>query len=213
MLKWLVATKVGELAVLPSEEGYREENEVMENSKKGITMTENPMQECLNLIEDLEFRKEITEVLKIVPESFWIVPSSSTGTHHPKDEVCDGGTILHTRRVVKVVNDLCHAFNLVKENGYERDNLIASAILHDSCTRGLDGIREHSTRTHDVLVRTLLSNHELLSERMAYVCDLVEQHMGRWSTKDFEVTIESGLLLHLADYIASRNYVKVSVDG
>ena len=105
----------------------------------------------INLIKNKEIRKLVKNILKLAPRYFWVVPSSSTGKHHPPDEDMAGGKVLHTKRVVYLANQLCRLEDI---NGIERYKLLAAMIVHDIFCQGTeDKLREKTDPNHPLYVR------------------------------------------------------------
>jgi len=154
-------------------------------------------------------------ILKEVPDYFYDVEASSTGKYHPKFSLGRGGLIRHTRCVVHLVHELC-GHPMCELDATTKDLLVAAAILHDSVKHGVP--QEKYTRgDHPLLVRPLLSklgekfSTPEFDELKAALLGLVESHMGPWNkgyrgSKDLMPlpTTEAQMLLHNADYIASR---------
>lgn len=176
----------------------------------------------LSLIKNKEINSIVKEALEKAPEVVWDRPASSTMKYHPLNE--NGGietVYQHTQRVVAMAATLLSNPVCVGEadNGglseEDRDILIASAILHDSCKYGLDDpAREKYTKfEHPILVSQLLP-----SDNGGYwdrICKTVASHSGSWNTSkysDVKLPLPETLaekLLHEADYLASRKNIQI----
>ena len=170
----------------------------------------------LRLIENPHVRAVVLEILSRAPEHFYTQPSSSTGKYHPADEFSEGGNILHTRRVVKLADELCHAYG---RSGIERDKILGAAMIHDSAQYGWGAEAErYSQMGHEGAVR--VHTYEDLHHWDFYddVSLLARAHAGRWGPSVvWDSVTQLGLpelaaLLHIADYIASRRYVTIDVN-
>lgn len=190
------------------------------------------LREEIMLIFDRDVREFVIEALKDVPPYFWTVSASTSGDFHPLDERGDQGLLLHTKRVVKLVTDLFRAFKV--EDVLAQSCLYASAILHDTFKSGITGRErrddEGNLRTdpfHAIYPRRMLQEARERSDLEDWQYDKImyalEGHGGVWSPSPFlypyhaqsirnmDVS-DSRVILHIADYIASRKYVKIDVD-
>src|SRR4051812_2735855 len=68
----------------------------------------SPLLEEINLIHDQTIRIFVRAILVRV-KNFWKIPSSFSGKYHPPDERGPGGNVLHTKRVVRIVQLICDA--------------------------------------------------------------------------------------------------------
>lgn len=111
------------------------------NVHKEVPRLMNDMTAC---IKDKEIAKFVEKAIERCPKGFYQAPSSSTGKHHPADEVDPnlvdlspnaklepykgGGLVLHSRRVQKMAGKLCDHYGV---KGKEKDEILAAAALHD----------------------------------------------------------------------------------
>ena len=91
-----------------------------------------PLIDEIDLIQDPGIASFVRAML-LRADVFWKIPSSFSGHHHPPDEHGEGGNVLHTKRVVRIVKYLAEA---QERDQFETDQLIAAAILHD-LTKGV----------------------------------------------------------------------------
>jgi len=84
----------------------------------------------INLIHNSKVKSLVLKCLEYAPKYFWTIPSSSTGEYHPKDEFCEGGKVLHTKKAVKIGSYLCECLSIT---GLEKDCVLAALIMHDLC--------------------------------------------------------------------------------
>lgn len=158
--------------------------------------------EELALIENAMLREKIKDILLGVDPAHEYKPASSTGKYHPPLSLGEGGLIRHTKAVVKVI------YNLASTRDFNRDNLVAAAILHDM--HKYENGQPHTLHAHPFLMAKTLMENGL--NDIAY---LVESHMGRWNTSKNCTTVlpipvsEPEWLLHYADYIASRTWFRI----
>lgn len=179
----------------------------------------------LNYITNVELKEFIIECLEKAPEYFYHVPASSSGKYHPKQDICEGGLVNHTKAVVQVALDLirCEQFNRSEEN---KNEIISACILHDIIKNGFEDsgktLTEHPLLACEFIEKVFIESEKDYSNIWSSVnliqC-FIKTHMGIWN-KDKEgnevlpLIYEShkcGLLVHLADYIASRKYIDMSL--
>lgn len=167
-------------------------------------------------IKDTSIQNFLIACLDDFPNYFWIAPSSGSGKYHPADERGYGGLVLHTKRVVKLVEDLSVMYEL---SYYEQDVLITAAVLHDSWCKGLDPDTTHySTDLYHSLYPLQQFPYKCWGDRFIPervwddIMSCVVAHMGKWSiTRWVDVDKKLPNVLKLADYIASRSHITVNV--
>lgn len=178
-----------------------------------------PLLDEINLINDSGIKQFVRSLL-LKQTSFWLIPSSFSGLHHPPDERGASGNVLHTKRVVRVVMLLS---NSQDRSTTEKDILIAAALLHD-ITKGrdhADGIIRYD-EFHPYTVETAVDWARMEDEKMiqeggtssslwidqealTQILRLVRCHMGTWSPIPETVPLSTlEWMLHHADLIASK---------
>jgi hypothetical protein len=158
-----------------------------------------------NLIKSKRCIDIIKKATELTPESFFKLPASKTGRYHPEDERSEGGLIIHTRRVMRVVDSLCHTFKITDD---KYDSMLLAALLHDThkCFS-----TDYSSWL-DYLNKLGLNDFEIF---------LIINHDGRWSpladwhlkNRPLEELSIYEILLHTADYLASRSYWKLDLSN
>lgn len=169
----------------------------------------------LSLIGDRDIRTFVMKCIEYVPEYFWVVPSSSTGKYHPADENTVGGTVLHTRRMVKVADDLCRMYDVI---GIDRDRVLAASIMHDFCKNGYPDNLSRTVAGHGSLwinVATKVMNHNdiIMDDNVLTIGRLIGTHMGRFDIPYVSGRSISETIVQTADYISSREYIKVELNN
>ena len=175
---------------------YRTQCEIISDKEEAIKY-------LVEFIKDESLSEKIKNILNDeVPDYFWINPSSSSGKYHPSDERGKFGLVLHTCRVVKIVDDLCVAAQITGSN---REELIAAAILHDSFKYDLPPGNHHTVKLHCIIPGEQLSISDRINQS-------IRTHDGQWGIPDeWQYADEYQQLLHYADYIASRSYVHIRI--
>jgi hypothetical protein len=168
-------------------------------------------------IVDMDLRAFVFKALEKVPETFWEIPASSTGKHHPEQSNGPGGLVRHILAGLYFVRELCIPYSATQE---EKDACVAAMILHD--------VGKAIAEPHDIVWATQLrwiagkNDSWILQAAIAGV----RWHMGPWSTgstmchndekgdkvfPDHFSRIEQ--IVHLADYAASRKRVNMTKLG
>lgn len=194
---------------------YEKENYILE-----------PLLHEIDLIEDEDIRKFVRSVL-LRAGVFWDAPATITTKYSPPDEHGMGGLITHTKRVVRLVVLLCDSYSYV---GYEKDIVLAAALLHD-LTKVVQE-RDDEEPHYDIMypytidrfikfVRMDDSVHAsddqsstmfITEEAAMLIMRLVHCHMGPWSPipETYPIT-NMEMLLHIADHMATKlHYI---IDG
>lgn len=162
----------------------------------------------LEAIKDKTIRGFVRQALNSAPEYFWRVSASSSGQHHPDFAKGWQGLVLHTKAAVRI-------FLEIVSTGHPCDNAdacLAALLLHDTLKLGIPPSEETGT----------VADHPLLPEKYyARLKDMlppavweaifsrVRSHMGRWGPV-MPVTGDEWLV-HISDYLASREWVSEAV--
>lgn len=175
-------------------------------------------QKELGYIQNPTLKVFAVEALKKVPYYFFTdCPASSSGKYHAPDENGPLGTILHSKRVAKVVLDIAKSMGLDKT-----DEMVCAAILHDSwkygAKKGAHTVRNHPELAANMvvdLIKTSAYNEVLTKEQKLVIWGCIMFHMGQWgdgkSKKAISKFSDHEMCMHLSDVMASRNYITVNV--
>jgi hypothetical protein len=154
--------------------------------------------------------------LSNVPETFWTIPASSTGKHHPEQSNGEGGLVRHVLATLYFARELFICYSCTQD---EQDIINAALILHD--------IGKAMDEPHDIVASTklrwLYKDQKLVSPMILAVINGVRWHMGKWATGSTDchedergrITFPDGfsktsMIVHLADYAASRKRVNLT---
>jgi hypothetical protein len=194
---------------------YLEENQIL-----------SPLLDEINMIQD-EHIKSFTRALLLAVDEFWEAPSSMSGVYHPPDERGSGGNVLHTKRVVRIVDLLAEA---MERSTYETDMLLSAALLHDitkivrwdKSTVGYDKMHpitvtvlfERVRQSELDAIEELASNTlELDAGTIEQILRLVRCHMGKWSVTPELIPITPfEMTLHWADMVAAHLHEVIDMD-
>ena len=177
----------------------------------------------LALLSDTPFAQEIAKALfyKWFPAYFFEVPSSSTGKYHPAFANRADGLLLHSVAVARNVDLM---FPISDIPARDRWKLIVAAWAHDMLKYGDPKDYKpgcYTTHDHPVLAAGFFRDPGVQAafadefgnaviEDMGYIARVIETHMGKWTTSKYSDVIlrapeaRDEILLHTADYIASR---------
>ena len=157
----------------------------------------------LELIKDKEKQSKVVDLLRRASTRNIKEPASSTGKYHPGYAMGEYGLSRHVKAVVAFVVDICNAFpNL------DQDTLVIAALMHDIMK--YQGEDKYTTKDHAAMGAKLLREVGLEDEAR-----LVASHMGRWDAERGKApapTKEDEKMLHLADYLASRQWIDIDFD-
>jgi hypothetical protein len=170
----------------------------------------------LSKFTDGGIKRFVQNCLEDFPDYFWTAPASGTGKFHDEEENGEGGLVVHTKRVLKVVDELGLFYAL---NYWEMDILYAASILHDSWSKGLmsDTDRTATDVFHPLYVQhrfPYLGYAAKYTDERTYdeIMLCVSSHSARWSVaKQLNVDKKLPNIFKLADYIASRKSIKVKL--
>ncbi|MBI4864586.1 MAG: DUF1669 domain-containing protein, partial [Candidatus Riflebacteria bacterium] len=128
---WLAKRK--EIVYTPAPEDQRARTAFRRKiaADRSQTVTANTkayMKAGLAYIKDATIRSATEKAVAAAPAEFFQAPSSSSGKHHPADEINPGGLALHSLRDVVFGELLCDYY---KVKGKQRDEILAALLLHD----------------------------------------------------------------------------------
>ena len=173
----------------------------------------------LDRIKDENVRKSTEIILDMLPEYFYEIPASSSGKYHPSFSLGEGGLVRHVKVALKVLEEMFRdeAFGIYDD--YTKDLIRMAVLLHDGFKSGITYSR-HTCSEHPVImsefIKANVDNIPICEEDASYVSGLILTHMGPWNTdKQGNVIMpvpktRDELLVHLCDYIASRNFLNVA---
>ncbi|MGB9782609.1 MAG: hypothetical protein ACPLSY_04990 [Moorellaceae bacterium] len=161
----------------------------------------------LSLIRNPRLRAFAEACLKDAPDYFWRAPASSSGKYHPEWAWGKGGLVRHTKAAMRVAVDLLRAYPHLER---KRDYIIAALLLHDTLKHGAG--EGYTVKEHPLLPEHRYRGHRPLVGRRTYrkIMALIRTHMGVWGPvrprPGVFTRLTAAELVHLADYIASREW-------
>lgn len=176
----------------------------------------------LNYLKIPKIKNACLEVIKLLPDYFFVVPASSTGKYHPDYALGDGGLLRHSKAAIRIGYELLSDPSIGdKYTEKEKDLMLMALLIHDGLKSGLK--QEKYTRfDHPLLMADfLMDNEEVLGlevEEIEFLGDVIKTHMGPW-TKDYngnEVLEKPKTkyqnFVHMCDFLASRKCILVPFD-
>ena len=176
----------------------------------------------LSKINDIEIRWSTRYILEILPDYFYEMPASTSGKYHPLFSLGDGGLVRHIKVACRILEEMFNNRAFGEYSDREKDLIRMALILHDGFKSGKT-YSEHTVLEHPLLMAEFIKEQQenilLSKEEVNFVARLISTHMGPW-TRDKagkevlpKPTTKEELLVHLCDYIASRNFLDVSFEN
>ena len=172
----------------------------------------------LNRFENENVRLSTEIILEMIPVYFFNIPASSSGKYHPAFSLGEGGLVRHVKVAMRILEEMFRdeAFGIYDD--YTKDLMRMALILHDGFKSGITNCG-HTCSEHPVIMSNFILDNKdklLIGEKdVEFVSSLILTHMGPWN-KDKESNVimpvpktKEQLLVHLCDYIASRNFLNV----
>ena len=156
--------------------------------------TLDPLLKEIDSISDESIRSFVRATL-LKAELFWITPSGHSVLDTAPDEHGPGGNVLHTKRMVRVAEELCKSYSVTEE---ERDCVIAACLLHGVTKYFEDSSGQlcynsmHAYTVGPFVVSCIESDKEIGNdafsstlfigeESVQTILRLIRCHMGPWS--------------------------------
>lgn len=194
--------------------------EAMKMKTVGIEELEK---DCIQQLEDNKLRKLCTTVLEKSPVEMFVVPASSQGQNHPKDEFVPGSMVKHIKRTFQMAK-----YSAVRHGLDEKDTdiMLAAAILHDFPAKFIpDGETAYKKDIDHAVKNAIFIENQM--KKMGFdkqttekLCAGVGFHTGRFDRhintewlekhKKYKNTPYSNVVQE-ADYYASRPCVFVEI--
>ena len=172
--------------------------------------------EMIEKIQNEKWKLGCKELVKKLPNYFWVVAASSSGKYHPKCDLGTGGLVRHSVMVAINAMDLVTAEIFVEDNIINKDMALIAGLFHDCMKQG-NAHSGHTVFDHPILAAEFMAAElkDYIEEPyLSTICGAVRTHMGKWTTSDYapEITLEKPTtafqkLVHTADYEAARKYI------
>lgn len=176
----------------------------------------------LDRFENSDIKEDTIELIKGLPDYFFVVPASSSGKYHPLCDLGNGGLVRHTKVVCRVAeeyfrNDLFNMFD-----SRRRDLIRMSLILHDGFKNGMIDCK-FTVINHPLLIANYVYDCKyklkISTDEVNTVIRLLSTHMGPWVEDKYGNTVlpvpqnYDELFVHNCDYIASRKFLNFNFEN
>lgn len=168
------------------------------------------------------FKELAIACLLKAPNYFWTAPASLSKEHHPVQSIKEGGLVYHTKLTVRIFKDLAETFQFppsIVEEG------CTACLLHDTIKWGIGSVPEKEYRDVHSLMPSVIFAEEInefansreATESVRRIFQAIYTHMGslakgEWSGAYYsQPQTEMQKAVHLADYIASREWLSADV--
>jgi len=185
----------------------------------------NSMWDEINPFQNSDIRLFGIYLLVNVPDYFFHIPASSSGKYHPASDLGEGGLVRHSISVKRMLD------HLMEPNGYyeftdrQKELLQLAALFHDCMKSGTQEDYEKNPHTrflHPILAANFIMYcacmYEFPYEDAVFMASAIASHMGQWNTSKHErgllplPTKPHQKVLHLADYLASRQDINMVLE-
>lgn len=179
--------------------------------------------EVLATIENDDIRDFAKRGISKIDEWFWDAPAASSGLHHPRTSLGEGGLSRHTVSVVRFLNYILEPESINSQfTSRERDLMRVAALFHDAKKSGDQKdyeVDKHTKFEHPILAAEFVKSiGGLPNDELNLCCNIIKSHMGQFNTsKRSDVVLPKPknkyeILVHICDYISSRKDIEVRTD-
>lgn len=174
----------------------------------------------LETIEDMHLREFTRFALSNAPKYFYSIGASSSGKYHPQFSQGEGGLVRHTKAVLMFCNELLNMSPYYELSPLWKDYARVACLLHDICKYGEeDEMNKNEYTNHSVngawYVDKMWGLYHSTDTQICFefapelITHAIMCHMGRWSKENQRPIDIIDNLVHLADYVASRNFINI----
>ena len=176
----------------------------------------------INYIKNLNYRKNVENLLELVPDYFFTIPAASTGKYHPQFAQGNMGLVRHTKVALKIAKDILSLeyMNNIFTND-EQDLLLIAIMFHDAYKLGVP--KEKYTRfDHPLLAASFIKDNQskttFTNKEINIIAKTISSHMGQWNTNKYSpITLPKpndkyDFFVHMCDFLSSKKYLDVKFD-
>lgn len=172
--------------------------------------------------ENENVRLSAETILNMIPDYFYEIPASSSGKYHPLFSLGEGGLVRHVKVAMRILEEMFRDAAFGDYDSNTKDLIRMALIVHDGFKSGITNVG-HTCNEHPILMSDFIIENmdklDISEEEARFVASLVITHMGPWN-KDRAGNVimpvpktKEELLVHLCDYIASRNFLNVHFEN
>jgi len=172
--------------------------------------------------ENENVRISAETILNMIPDYFYEIPASSSGKYHPLFSLGEGGLVRHVKVAMRILEEMFRDAAFGDYDSNTKDLIRMALIVHDGFKSGITNVG-HTCNEHPILMSNFIIDNmdklDISEEEARFVASLVITHMGPWNTDRAGNVImpvpktKEELLVHLCDYIASRNFLNVHFEN
>ena len=145
---------------------------------------------------------------------FWASGASASGKYHPRFARGEGGLVRHTRAAAMVCEELLRMSSYAYMKAEYKDFARVAILLHDTRKYGgADTEDKDCYKAHGALAAAdvALAWFEFFGTPCPELLTLaIKAHMGQWvEDRDDRPFTNIDRLVHLSDYIASRDFIDI----
>jgi HD superfamily phosphohydrolase YqeK len=169
----------------------------------------------IDLIVNEDLRMAVKSYLEeATPDYFWTDGASASGKFHPKFSQGVGGLVRHTKAVVMFAEELLRMSSYAYMKEEYKDYVIAACLVHDTIKYGEEEFDKSEYKNHARNAADAFAfwceNNTPIGEPHFLLLNAIRSHMGQWSTdKEDRPFTSVDRCVHMADYIASRNFIDI----
>lgn len=168
----------------------------------------------IELINDCRYQEFVKDYMEnYVPQYFWEIGASSSGKYHPEFSQGEGGLVRHTKAVVMFAVELLKMSSYMYMPKEYHDFVIMACIMHDTCKYGTTEFCKDEYKYHaeNAAERVCKAWEDFFGEPAPFLLiNAIKSHMGQWSTnREDKPFTQIDRCVHMADYIASRNFIDI----
>ena len=163
------------------------------------------------------FDKKVREFTKLclmhAPDYvFENCPSSSTGKHHPIDELAPDGTLIHMKKIFTLAYEMVKALDC-EDN---RDLVLSACLVHDLRKQGKNGtghtMDDHPNQAAELVVEVQEATQLLTDYQFNIIKNCVGYHYGPWGInqwfKNMSDFTSEELAVFVSDYVVSKRFIR-----
>lgn len=146
-----------------------------------------------------------------VPDYFFQVGASSSGKYHPQFAQGNGGLVRHTKAAFMFAQEFLRMSSYSYMKDIYKDYALAAILMHDTAKYGIEEFDKEQYASHgeNASININKAWRDMYNEEAPYLLThAIASHMGQWSIDEKPFT-PVDRLVHLADYVASRNFIDI----
>lgn len=182
-----------------------------------------PFKKFLETFETDEMRNYCEDMIKLMKDDMFRIPSSTSLKYHNATQCKPGGHTYHVIMTCTVLNYILGLEYIKKKypKPKQRDCFRVAMCLHDAVKTGWNGgkytVHEHPILAAEWIEKTEVE-HDIDPRLKKYIGRLVASHSGEWVSSPRSSVVlpaienDEQLLIHIGDYLSSRNNLDMIYD-